>query len=121
MHEIYGIKILVHFSVKIYCSFSDFYSYLFWTDTSTNVIERSNLDGTSRKVISRFSYQSPTHLVIDYKTNKLYSLNLGRDWIMMCDLNGRNKKSVAEILFKTTVFDLIWVRVDLYVEQHNYY
>lgn len=67
-------------------------SYLFWSDWSPSPkIERSLMDGSSRKVIIPTDLGFPNGLTVDYGTKKLYWTDALKDRIETCDLNGRGR------------------------------
>ena len=53
------------------CHFNDlipFPRYLFFTDQGTRGVERTNLDGSNRRVISNEDVYWPNQITVDYKT-----------------------------------------------------
>jgi len=69
-----------------------FYSYLFWSDGtgSSAKIERSDLSGNNRTVLvtSAQGLVSPTTLVVDFSTQKLYWLDSGAQKIGLVNFDG---------------------------------
>ena len=90
-----------HFVVKSQCSIMSYntvyhcYSYLFWSDgTGSNAkIERSDLSGNNRTVLvtSAQGLVSPTTLVVDFSTQKLYWLDLGAQKIGHVNFDGSQR------------------------------
>jgi len=68
------------------------YSYLFWSDGngSNAKIERSDLSGNNRTVLvtSAQGLVSPTTLVVDFSTQKLYWLDSGAQKIGYVNFDG---------------------------------
>ena len=68
------------------------YSYLFWSDgTNSNAkIERSDLSGNSRTVLvsSAHGLVSPTKVVVDFSSQKLYWLDSAAEMIGRVNFDG---------------------------------
>ncbi|XP_014255223.1 low-density lipoprotein receptor-related protein 4 [Cimex lectularius] len=66
--------------------------YIFWTTIGLNPrIERSNLDGSYRKIIHGTELGIPNGLAIDYQLNKIFWSDSLNNKIEVSDLNGRNR------------------------------
>jgi len=70
----------------------DCYSYLFWSDggNGSAKIERSDLSGRNRTVLvsSAQGLVSPTTLVVDFRSQKLYWLDSAAEKIGHVDFDG---------------------------------
>jgi len=81
--------VLINWSVLSVCHC---YSYLFWSDgTNGNAkIERSDLSGNNRTVLvsSAQDLVSPTTLVVDFSTQKLYWLDSAAEKIGCVNFDG---------------------------------
>lgn len=67
-----------------------YFRYLYWTDWGDNPkIERSFLDGSSRKTVIDTDLGFPNGLALDYATCQLYWADALRDRIETSDLHGR--------------------------------
>ena len=75
------------------------YSYLFWSDGnySNAKIERSDLAGNNRRVLlsSAQGLVSPTTLVIDFSSLRLYWLDLGAEKIGHVKFDGSDYHTYA--------------------------
>jgi hypothetical protein len=63
------------------------FRYLFWTDWTTQRLERAAMDGTLRKTI-RTEIGQVHGLTIDYVEKRLYWTSIDKKVIASSDLNG---------------------------------
>lgn len=79
---------------------------LYWSNTTGDKIERSNLDGTSREdVITGIS--TPYGIDIDNTNNKIYWMNRGSQHIMRANLDGTSQETVIGPI-GTTAQDIVF-------------
>ncbi|XP_026176007.1 low-density lipoprotein receptor-related protein 4 isoform X1 [Mastacembelus armatus] len=62
--------------------------YIYWTDVTTDSINRALWDGTKQEVVVDTSLESPAGLAIDWVTNKLYWTDAGTDRIEVSNADG---------------------------------
>uniref|UniRef100_A0AAX7SHF4 Low-density lipoprotein receptor-related protein 4 n=1 Tax=Astatotilapia calliptera TaxID=8154 RepID=A0AAX7SHF4_ASTCA len=62
--------------------------YIYWTDVTTDSINRALWNGTKQEVVVETSLESPAGLAIDWVTNKLYWTDAGTDRIEVSNANG---------------------------------
>ncbi|XP_029438438.1 low-density lipoprotein receptor-related protein 4 isoform X2 [Rhinatrema bivittatum] len=62
--------------------------FVYWTDVSTNSINRAKWDGSGQEVVVDTSLESPAGLAIDWVTNKLYWTDAGTDRIEVSHSDG---------------------------------
>uniref|UniRef100_A0A4W3JHK9 Low density lipoprotein receptor-related protein 4 n=1 Tax=Callorhinchus milii TaxID=7868 RepID=A0A4W3JHK9_CALMI len=62
--------------------------YIYWTDVTTDSINRAKWDGTNQETVVDSSLESPAGLAIDWITNKLYWTDAGTDRIEASNLDG---------------------------------
>ncbi|XP_072448783.1 low-density lipoprotein receptor-related protein 4 isoform X1 [Chiloscyllium punctatum] len=62
--------------------------YIYWTDVTTDSINRAKWDGTKQEAIAVTSLESPAGLAVDWVTNKLYWTDAGTDRIEASNLDG---------------------------------
>eukprot|EP00061_Rhincodon_typus_P018828 g48171.t1 len=62
--------------------------YIYWTDVTTDSINRAKWDGTKQEAIIVTSLESPAGLAVDWVTNKLYWTDAGTDRIEASNLDG---------------------------------
>ena len=70
------------------CIFLMYFSYIYWTDWSTEKLERAALDGTMRETI-RTQIGQVHGLTIDYGGKRLYWTSINQKVIASSDLNGK--------------------------------
>ena len=76
-------------------SVSIFLRYLFWTDWGDKPkIERSEMDGSNRRVIIRRNIHWPNGLTIDYSAQKIYWTDANLFCIDKANYDGTNRESV---------------------------
>ena len=69
---------------------------LFWTDWGNkSKIERSNLDGSERKVLIK-NLGWPNGLAIDFKNSQLYWIDAKDDILQVSDFEGSYREQVLE-------------------------
>uniref|UniRef100_A0A8C7Z4T7 Low density lipoprotein receptor-related protein 4 n=1 Tax=Oryzias sinensis TaxID=183150 RepID=A0A8C7Z4T7_9TELE len=64
------------------------YSYIYWTDVTTDSINRALWNGTRQEVVVDTSLESPAGLAIDWVTSKLYWTDAGTDRIEVSNADG---------------------------------
>uniref|UniRef100_A0A8C6TMQ0 Low density lipoprotein receptor-related protein 4 n=1 Tax=Neogobius melanostomus TaxID=47308 RepID=A0A8C6TMQ0_9GOBI len=62
--------------------------YIYWTDVTTDSINRAKWDGSKQEVVVDTSLESPAGLAIDWVTNKLYWTDAGTDRIEVSNADG---------------------------------
>uniref|UniRef100_A0A8C6LAN2 Low density lipoprotein receptor-related protein 4 n=1 Tax=Nothobranchius furzeri TaxID=105023 RepID=A0A8C6LAN2_NOTFU len=62
--------------------------YIYWTDVTTDSINRALWNGTNQEVVVDNSLESPAGLAIDWVTNKLYWTDAGTDRIEVSNADG---------------------------------
>ncbi|XP_056113822.1 low-density lipoprotein receptor-related protein 4 isoform X1 [Rhinichthys klamathensis goyatoka] len=62
--------------------------YIYWTDVTTDSINRAKWDGTKQEVVVDTSLESPAGLAIDWLTHKLYWTDAGTDRIEVSNADG---------------------------------
>ncbi|XP_072236089.1 low-density lipoprotein receptor-related protein 4 isoform X1 [Leuresthes tenuis] len=62
--------------------------YIYWTDVTTDSINRALWNGTRQEVVVDTSLESPAGLAIDWVTNKLYWTDAGTDRIEVSNADG---------------------------------
>ncbi|KAA0723842.1 Low-density lipoprotein receptor-related protein 4 [Triplophysa tibetana] len=62
--------------------------YVYWTDVTTNSINRAKWDGSKQEVVMDTSLESPAGLAIDWLTSKLYWTDAGTDRIEVSNTDG---------------------------------
>ncbi|KAK7175881.1 hypothetical protein R3I93_000216 [Phoxinus phoxinus] len=62
--------------------------YIYWTDITTDSINRAKWDGTKQEVVVDTSLESPAGLAIDWLTHKLYWTDAGTDRIEVSNTDG---------------------------------
>ncbi|KAK7925154.1 hypothetical protein WMY93_007464 [Mugilogobius chulae] len=62
--------------------------YIYWTDVTTDSINRAMWDGSRQEVVVDTSLESPAGLAIDWVTNKLYWTDAGTDRIEVSNADG---------------------------------
>ncbi|XP_068581233.1 LOW QUALITY PROTEIN: low-density lipoprotein receptor-related protein 4 [Cebidichthys violaceus] len=62
--------------------------YIYWTDVTTDSINRALWNGTKQEVVVDTSLESPAGLAIDWLTNKLYWTDAGTDRIEVSNADG---------------------------------
>ena len=67
-----------------------FFSWLYWTDTTTNEIKRASMDGKSISTLHNSSLGYPSVLAIDYGSQKLY-------WIHNSQLESSNSDGTGRV------------------------
>ena len=70
---------------------------MYWTDWGKNPkIEKSELDGTHRKVIVNTSIDWPNGLAIDYKAQRIYWADARLDKIEVMKYDGTGRKTIID-------------------------
>uniref|UniRef100_A0A673GQR4 Low density lipoprotein receptor-related protein 4 n=1 Tax=Sinocyclocheilus rhinocerous TaxID=307959 RepID=A0A673GQR4_9TELE len=62
--------------------------YIYWTDVTTDSINRAKWDGSKQEVVVDTSLESPAGLAIDWLTHKLYWTDAGTDRIEVSNTDG---------------------------------
>uniref|UniRef100_A0A8K9VBI4 EGF-like domain-containing protein n=1 Tax=Oncorhynchus mykiss TaxID=8022 RepID=A0A8K9VBI4_ONCMY len=62
--------------------------FIYWTDVTTDSINRAQWDGSRQEVVVDTSLESPAGLAIDWVTNKLYWTDAGTDRIEVSNADG---------------------------------
>uniref|UniRef100_A0A8C9STY0 Low-density lipoprotein receptor-related protein 4 n=1 Tax=Scleropages formosus TaxID=113540 RepID=A0A8C9STY0_SCLFO len=62
--------------------------YIYWTDVTTDSINRAKWNGSKQEVVVDTSLESPAGLAIDWVTNKLYWTDAGTDRIEVSNADG---------------------------------
>uniref|UniRef100_A0A8C5MYQ0 LDL receptor related protein 4 n=1 Tax=Leptobrachium leishanense TaxID=445787 RepID=A0A8C5MYQ0_9ANUR len=62
--------------------------HMYWSDTTTDSINRAKWDGSDQEVIIETSLESPAGLAIDWITHKLYWTDAGTDRIEVANTDG---------------------------------
>ncbi|XP_072320955.1 low-density lipoprotein receptor-related protein 4 isoform X2 [Eucyclogobius newberryi] len=62
--------------------------FIYWTDVTTDSINRAMWDGSKQEVVVDTSLESPAGLAIDWVTNKLYWTDAGTDRIEVSNADG---------------------------------
>ncbi|CAI9607028.1 unnamed protein product [Staurois parvus] len=62
--------------------------YMYWSDTTTDSINRAKSDGSGQEVIIDTSLESPAGLAIDWVTKKIYWTDAGTDRIEVSNTDG---------------------------------
>uniref|UniRef100_A0A8C7Z988 Low-density lipoprotein receptor-related protein 4 n=1 Tax=Oryzias sinensis TaxID=183150 RepID=A0A8C7Z988_9TELE len=68
------------------------YSYIYWTDVTTDSINRALWNGTSRIVIISSNLTWPNGLAIDYETKRLYWADAGMKTIEFGNFDGSDRR-----------------------------
>ena len=76
-------------------SVSIFFRYLFWTDWGEEPkLERSEMDGSNRRVIIRRNIHWPNGLTIDYSAQKIYWTDASLFYIDKANYDGSDRQSI---------------------------
>ena len=72
-----------------------FFRYLFWTDWGEEPkLERSEMDGSNRRVIIRRNIHWPNGLTIDYSAQKIYWTDASLFYIDKANYDGSDRQSI---------------------------
>jgi sugar lactone lactonase YvrE len=69
-------------------------SALYWTDQTTNRIQRLTLDGSPVETVAEGPLASPGKMIVDFRTGYLYWTNVGRKKIMRMSSSGLRLEEV---------------------------
>ncbi len=92
-----------------------FYSYIFWTDWNRKnpKIERSNMDGTNRKVIVHTDLGVPNGIYFDQKRQEICWCDAKTQRIECVEKDGSNRRIVTQ-MNQIYPFDLTEVKSTIY-------
>lgn len=87
---------------------------MFWSDWGVEaMIERANMDGTSRVIIASKKLIWPNGLAIDYDQNKLYFVDGGTKTLENMNFDGSSRKTIISKLLISAQFEYdLWLNFD---------
>ena len=68
--------------------------YMYWTDSSTDKVQRANLDGSDVRDIVTDGLRTPTNIALDMNADKVYWTDSGTDTIQRAHLDGSNVEDI---------------------------
>ena len=87
---------------------------MYWTDISTDIIERVSMDGTSRTVLHSTGLRRVHGITLDYVTQTLYWIDYDLNTIESSSTDGSNRRLLTRVnnrcSYDITIFDqkLYW-------------
>ena len=82
-----------------------YFRYLFWTDTSTPKIERSDLTGNMRTLLVTRALLRPTSIVSDIAEQRIYWADADRNTIETATYSGSDRRLLSR-LEGSTLYDI---------------
>ncbi len=76
-------------------------TYMYWTDSGTDTIQRVNLGGSNVQDIVTTGLRTPTDIAVNLTAEKLYWTDSGTDTIQGADLNGANIEDIVTTGLRT--------------------
>uniref|UniRef100_A0ACD5GWN9 Uncharacterized protein n=1 Tax=Desertifilum tharense IPPAS B-1220 TaxID=1781255 RepID=A0ACD5GWN9_9CYAN len=70
---------------------------MYWTDDTTNRIQRANLDGTGVENLIVSGLDRPRAIALDLFNDKIYWVDSGRDIIERANLDGTGREVVLDL------------------------
>ena len=75
--------------------------YVYWTDSSTDTIQRAYYDGSDIEDIVTTGLRTPTSLTVDLTEGKVYWADSGTDKIQRANLDGSNIEDIVTTGLRT--------------------
>ena len=74
---------------------------MYWTDSGTNKIQRSNLDGSNIEDLISTGLPNPSDIALDISGGKMYWTDYGTDKIQRSNLDGSNIEDLIRGIWQT--------------------